>query len=225
MPRQKRAQAALHVPPNGEADAQECAGKASRSPQPNSPAHKKRRALSTHTANRSISTPVGSSGSFPGIGPSPLLSGAGDVIVAHNPFDDAPMTAAAAAAAQSLGTPLLSVSVQQGYPIVQSPMSVMMQHKPLSTSSGKVYPPNQPMIFNPQNPNAPPIYPCGICHKEVHDNDQAILCESGCNFWFHRVCTGLTEGAYYMLTAEVYAEWVCDKCLATKDIPLVKVKP
>lgn len=42
------------------------------------------------------------------------------------------------------------------------------------------------MVFNPQNPNAPPIYPCGVCHKEVHDNDQAILCESGCNFWFHR---------------------------------------
>ena len=53
-------------------------------------------------------------------------------------------------------------------------------------SAGKIYPPDQPMVFNPQNPNAPPIYPCGICHKEVHDNDQAILCESGCNFWFHR---------------------------------------
>ena len=61
---------------------------------------------------------------------------------------------------------------------------------PLSMSSEKIYPPDQPMVFNPRNPNAPPIYPCGICHKEVHDNDQAILCESGCNFWFHRVCTG-----------------------------------
>ena len=50
----------------------------------------------------------------------------------------------------------------------------------------QIYPPDQPMVFNPQNPNAPPIYPCGVCHKEVHDNDQAILCESGCNFWFHR---------------------------------------
>ena len=39
-------------------------------------------------------------------------------------------------------------------------------------STDKVYPPNQPKVFNPQNPNAPPIYPCGICHKEVHDNDQ-----------------------------------------------------
>lgn len=52
--------------------------------------------------------------------------------------------------------------------------------------SNQVYPPEQSMVFNPQNPNAPPIYPCGVCHKEVHDNDQAILCESGCNFWFHR---------------------------------------
>lgn len=92
-------------------------------------------------------------------------------------------------------------------------------------AGGKVYPPNQQMVFNPSNPNAPPIYPCGICHKEVHDNDQAILCESGCNFWFHRICTGLTEPAFHMLTQEVYAEWVCDKCLSTKNIPLVKMKP
>lgn len=97
--------------------------------------------------------------------------------------------------------------------------------KPMPVSAGKVYPADQPMVFNPQNPNAPPIYPCGICHKEVHDNDQAILCESGCNFWFHRVCTGLIEAAYQLLTAEVYAEWVCDKCLNSKSIPLVKFKP
>ena len=43
---------------------------------------------------------------------------------------------------------------------------------PLSMSSEKIYPSDQAMVFNPQNPNAPPIYPCGICHKEVHDNDQ-----------------------------------------------------
>ncbi|XP_046399858.1 protein pygopus-like [Ischnura elegans] len=100
-----------------------------------------------------------------------------------------------------------------------------MGPRPMPVSAGKVYPPDQPMVFNPQNPNAPPIYPCGICHKEVHDNDQALLCESGCNFWFHRVCTGLTEAAYQLLTAEVYAEWVCDKCLSSKNIPLVKFKP
>ena len=109
-------------------------------------------------------------------------------------------------------------------------------------SSEKIYPSDQAMVFNPQNPNAPPIYPCGICHKEVHDNDQvsasapqvmrseifsfqAILCESGCNFWFHRVCTGLAEAAFHFLTQEIYAEWVCDKCFTQKDVPLVKFKP
>ena len=135
----------------------------------------------------------------------------------------------------------------------------MMPGPPGPLGSGKIYPPNQPMVFNPSNPNAPPIYPCGGCHKEVkplyhcvrenirycmgssftylpfddvltlllqvHDNDQAILCESGCNFWFHRICTGLSDAAYQMLTSEVYAEWVCDKCLQTKQIPLVKMKP
>ncbi|KAK4871513.1 hypothetical protein RN001_015637 [Aquatica leii] len=105
-----------------------------------------------------------------------------------------------------------------------SPMNNMYS-KPMPVSAGKVYPADQPMVFNSQNPNAPPIYPCGVCHKEVHDNDQAILCESGCNFWFHRGCTGLTEAAFQLLTAEVYAEWVCDKCLASKNIPLVKFKP
>ena len=42
-----------------------------------------------------------------------------------------------------------------------------MQTGPGPQASGKVYPPDQPMVFNPSNPNAPPIYPCGICHKEV----------------------------------------------------------
>ena len=92
-------------------------------------------------------------------------------------------------------------------------------------SNEKVYPPGQPMIMNPQNPSAPPIYPCCVCHKEVHENDQAILCESGCNFWFHRACTGLTEDAFFLLTQEIYAEWACDICFKQKDVPLVKFKP
>jgi hypothetical protein len=56
------------------------------------------------------------------------------------------------------------------------------------------------MVFHSSNPSAPPIYPCGICHKEVAETDQAIMCESGCNFWFHRVCTGLAEAAFLFLT-------------------------
>ncbi|MGL5472092.1 MAG: hypothetical protein ACRDCT_28605, partial [Shewanella sp.] len=64
------------------------------------------------------------------------------------------------------------------------PMGMYGGPKPMPVSAGKVYPADTPMVFNPQNPNAPPIYPCGVCHKEVHDNDQGLLCESGCNFWF-----------------------------------------
>lgn len=91
-------------------------------------------------------------------------------------------------------------------------------------ANGKIYPTSASMVFNSSNPNAPPIYPCGICHKEVHDNDQAILCESGCNFWYHRNCTGLSEIAFIMLNQEVYAEWACDQCLSSRNIPLVKMK-
>lgn len=141
------------------------------------------------------SNPTQASPSLPDLVPPPPLIGYGETIVASNPFDDTP------------------------------PSNPSILSKPMAVTSGRIYPPDQPMVFNPQNPNAPPIYPCGICHKEVHDNDQAILCESGCNFWFHRICTGLTEAAYHLLTAEVYAEWVCDKCLSSKNIPLVKFKP
>lgn len=95
---------------------------------------------------------------------------------------------------------------------------------PPGIPSGRTYPPDQSMVFNSANPNAPPICPCGCCHKEIHDNDQAILCESGCNFWYHRICVGLSERAYTLINQEVYAEWVCDNCLNNKNIPLIKFK-
>lgn len=172
--------------------------------QPESPSGKKRRTSAATTAAQP-------SPSLPDLVPPPPLTGYGETIVASNPFDDTlPSTNNA------------SVPAMPGTGMTPGPQ---MHSKPVPMSSGKVYPPDQPMVFNPQNPNAPPIYPCGICHKEVHDNDQAILCESGCNFWFHRACTGLTDAAYHLLTAEVYAEWVCDKCLTSKNIPLVKFKP
>lgn len=49
-----------------------------------------------------------------------------------------------------------------------------------------MYPINKTKIYNSQNPNAPPTYTCGKCHKQINDNDQAILCESGCHYWYHR---------------------------------------
>lgn len=55
---------------------------------------------------------------------------------------------------------------------------IMMGHpdmqRPLFTPSDKVYPTHHPMIYNSHNPTGPPIYPCGVCRKEVNDNDQVI---------------------------------------------------
>lgn len=201
MPRERR-------PPTkfkeGEADSG--SGDLKTSNQPESPSGKKRR-------TSAATTPAQASPSLPDLVPPPPLTGYGETIVASNPFDDTLPISNNASVPSMTGPGMNTVSGPTMHP------------KPVPMSSGKIYPPDQPMVFNPQNPNAPPIYPCGICHKEVHDNDQAILCESGCNFWFHRVCTGLTDAAYHLLTAEVYAEWVCDKCLQSKNIPLVKFKP
>ncbi|CAE1276354.1 unnamed protein product [Acanthosepion pharaonis] len=100
---------------------------------------------------------------IPPPGPPPPVSCAKtDTIFAQNPFDDQPLSRG-----NMQNKQLMSHSQAVGGP---------------PGHSGKVYPPNKSMVFNPANPNAPPIYPCGICHKEVHDSDQAILCESGCNF-------------------------------------------
>ncbi|XP_060734374.1 pygopus homolog 1 [Tachysurus vachellii] len=62
-----------------------------------------------------------------------------------------------------------------------------------------------------------PVYPCGICLGEVNDDQEAILCEASCQKWFHRVCTGMTETAYNLLTAEAAAVWGCDSCMDEKD--------
>lgn len=62
-----------------------------------------------------------------------------------------------------------------------------------------------------------PVYPCGICQVEVKDDQDAILCEASCQKWFHRLCTGMTETAYNLLTAESAAVWGCDTCMKEKD--------
>ncbi len=36
------------------------------------------------------------------------------------------------------------------------------------------------------------IYPCGVCHSHVPEDNYSILC-SYCDHWIHLLCTGLTE--------------------------------
>lgn len=62
-----------------------------------------------------------------------------------------------------------------------------------------------------------PLYPCGICLREVNDDQEAILCEASCQKWFHRMCTGMTETAYNLLTAETDAVWGCDACMDQEE--------
>ncbi|XP_067245551.1 pygopus homolog 1 [Chanodichthys erythropterus] len=69
-----------------------------------------------------------------------------------------------------------------------------------------------------------PVYPCGICLSEVNDDQEAILCEASCQKWFHRVCTGMTETAYNLLTAEMSAVWGCDACMEDKGAQLLKTR-
>jgi hypothetical protein len=116
----------------------------------------------------------------------------------------------------------MMINHQQGPPphggmmMMAPPMQPGMNHKGY---------PNQNMIYNQQNPNTPPIYLCGACNREVQvDTDEAIGCESGCNFWFHRACINMTHEALVFLKKEMYAEWVCDNCLHNKPISLIKFK-
>lgn len=70
-----------------------------------------------------------------------------------------------------------------------------------------------------------PMYPCGICLREVNDDQEAILCEASCQKWFHRLCTGMTETAYNLLTAETAAVWGCDTCMDKKEgVQLLKTR-
>lgn len=77
---------------------------------------------------------------------------------------------------------------------------------------------------NRRSASSEPIYPCGICLSEVNDDQEAILCEASCQKWFHRVCTGMTETAYNLLTAETSAVWGCDACMEDKGAQLLKTQ-
>ncbi|XP_033126195.1 pygopus homolog 1-like [Anneissia japonica] len=81
----------------------------------------------------------------------------------------------------------------------------------------------QSVMYHP-NMTRQSSYPCGICQSEVHDSDTAIMCEGGCEYWFHRVCTGLTETAFNLLRKEELAVWCCDNCIRQKKIPMVMLK-
>ncbi|XP_069480981.1 pygopus homolog 1 isoform X2 [Ambystoma mexicanum] len=64
---------------------------------------------------------------------------------------------------------------------------------------------------------------CGICTDEVSGDQDALLCEALCHNWYHRICAGMSEAAYRLLTAEASAVWGCDTCMAKEDVSLMRI--
>uniref|UniRef100_A0A8C8RH25 Pygopus family PHD finger 1 n=1 Tax=Pelusios castaneus TaxID=367368 RepID=A0A8C8RH25_9SAUR len=100
-------------------------------------------------------------------------------------------------------------------------------HQPRGTAEGCNSEKSSKTSLHPSrhgHSSSEPVYPCGICTHEVNDDQDAILCEASCQKWFHRICTGMTESAYGLLTAEASAVWGCDTCMAEKDVQLMRTR-
>ncbi|MBN3323997.1 PYGO1 protein, partial [Atractosteus spatula] len=102
----------------------------------------------------------------------------------------------------------------------QMPPHSMTQNSDIGPNFGQ----EAVLLNRPGHSSTDPVYPCGICMNEVNDDQEAILCEASCQKWFHRVCTGMTETAYNLLTAEVSAVWGCDTCMEGKGVPLMRTR-
>ena len=60
----------------------------------------------------------------------------------------------------------------------------------------------------------PDIFPCGLCGKQVSDDDKAICCD-GCNKWIHVSCDQYTtETAYDDMVHNPSSDpWFCGVCI------------
>ncbi|CAF0980192.1 unnamed protein product [Didymodactylos carnosus] len=105
-----------------------------------------------------------------------------------------------------------------GPPMRMRGMPAHMQHM----MGRQLHPPTYLSPY--MTPHHPTAEICGICRKETGVDDNAILCESGCNSFYHGSCVGLTQEAVRFVKNETFAEWVCDNCHVTKKIPPVKLK-
>ena len=169
---------------------------------------------------------AGSSSGACTLAPPPTPSG--DNIVAANPFEDDPSGSAATARGLNLLTRRLGRSAAMNNQF--GPYGNSFHHPAMPPGSGP-YPNNMGNSHNANGPmpsmmynNPQTLFPCGICHQQVQDSEDAVVCNSGCHTWYHRICTGMTTTAYTLLNSEQSAEWVCDRCIRDKKIPLVRLK-
>ncbi|XP_038078338.1 protein pygopus-like [Patiria miniata] len=229
MPREKKQSKAKRFRASSDSDlVSQTESEHSNTSEPSSP-RKKHKKASAKQAAASGSTPDLPQALLP---PQPLHA---SHISAANPFDDTPNPVPRPShpgfmarrmmnprAMNAAPPPFPGMMMNSGYPRGGMPPG---GYPPPGPHNGPPIHHHPPMYNMGNHQQGPPIFICGICRMDIHEGEETILCESGCNMWFHRVCTGLTEAAYSLLTTEQLAEWACDRCIREKKIPLVKIKP
>jgi len=112
------------------------------------------------------------------------------------------------------------VIAASSFSYTQPPSGVQSQNGVPSAAIGRLFLGDQSVIVqnstSPTHPYIPPVFPCGLCRREILDNVQAVQCYLGCKFWFHRTCVGVSEETFQLLLKDPYAEWMCDPCFETK---------
>ncbi|XP_063710230.1 pygopus homolog 2-like [Symsagittifera roscoffensis] len=98
--------------------------------------------------------------------------------------------------------------------------STMFANNPMSASNLQAAPVTS-------NVNAPithlNIAICAICRQDILEGDDRLTCLSGCSSnAYHRMCAGLSKNAYELFRKESNVEWVCDYCISSRQIPLIK---
>ena len=58
--------------------------------------------------------------------------------------------------------------------------------------------------------NPGPQYPCGLCEKEVLENQDAICCDH-CDIWYHQNC-GFVSDLMFDILSNTSITWCCCKC-------------
>ena len=91
--------------------------------------------------------------------------------------------------------------------------------------------PRNPFLVAPP-PSLPALPRCPRCFKEFVNPrlEEPLICGT-CHSVYHRTCVGMTEAAYSLLSEAFacepvvgwqIAEWVCEECIAQRQIPMLK---
>jgi len=86
----------------------------------------------------------------------------------------------------------------------------------------------QPQPQQQHQQQAPPqqqpiVAYCAECRQPVYAAEPKIACRAGCESYYHRHCSGLTELACDLLLREQSAEWACNRCICSeRKIPIVR---